>query len=90
MKLNLKVRMKNPWFWVGFIGIILSAMGISPEDLTSWQAVLNMLKDFIGNPFMIITVATAILGVFVDPTTAGIYDSTQAMTYTKPRKDTTE
>ena len=87
MKVNLKVRMKNPWFWVGLAGIILSAMGISPESLTSWQAVLAMLKDFISNPFMIVTVATAILGVLVDPTTAGISDSNQAMAYTKPRND---
>lgn len=90
MKLNLKVRISNPWFWVGLVGIVLSAMGISPEDLTSWEAVLNMLKDFISNPFMIVTVAIAILGVFVDPTTAGIGDSSQALSYAKPRKDTTE
>lgn len=88
MKLNLKVRMKNPWFWIGLVGIILSAMGISPEDLTSWQAVLDMLKDFISNPFMIVTVGTAILGVFVDPTTSGVSDSNQAMSYISPKKDT--
>lgn len=87
MKVNLKVRIKNPWFWVGLLGIILSAMGISPETLTSWEAVLDMLKDFISNPFMIVTVAIAILGVFVDPTTAGIGDSKQAMSYLAPRKD---
>ena len=87
MKVNLKVRIKNPWFWVGLLGIILSAMGISPETLTSWQAVLDMLKDFISNPFMIVTVGIAVLGVFVDPTTNGLTDSAQAMTYTKPKKD---
>ena len=86
MKLNLKVRIRNPWFWVGLIGIILSAMGVSPEDLTSWQAVLAMLKDFISNPFMIGTVFVAMLGVFVDPTTAGIGDSAQALTYDTPKK----
>ena len=87
MKLNLKVRIKNPWFWVGLVGVILSAMGVSPETLTSWQAVLDMLLDFISNPFMIGTVVMALIGVFSDPTTSGIGDSTQAMTYSKPKKD---
>lgn len=87
MKANLKVRVKNPWFWIGLLGVILSAMGISPETLTSWQAVLNMLKEFISNPFMIFTVGAAILGVFFDPTTAGLGDSSQAMLYNSPRKD---
>lgn len=87
MKLNLKVRIKNPWFWIGLAGVILSAMGISPETLTSWKAVLDMLTEFISNPFMIGTVAMALIGVFFDPTTSGIGDSNQAMTYSKPKKD---
>lgn len=87
MKLNIKVRIKNPWFWIGLAGVILSAMGISPEDLTSWQAVLDMLVEFISNPFMIGTVLAALAGVFFDPTTAGLGDSNQAMTYSKPKKD---
>ena len=87
MKLNLKVRIKNPWFWVGIAGVILSAMGVSPEDLTSWKAVLNMLVEFINNPFMIGTVGMALVGVFFDPTTSGFGDSAQAMAYPKPKKD---
>ena len=27
MKINWKVRIKNPYFWVGLLGVILSAMG---------------------------------------------------------------
>lgn len=87
MKLNLKVRMKNPWFWVGLIGIILTAMGVSPEMFTSWSAVWDSIVDLVQNPFMLGTVILAVLGVFVDPTTAGASDSDQAMTYDKPKKD---
>lgn len=87
MKINMLVRIKNPWFWIGLVGVILSAMGISPEDLTSWQAVLDMLIEFISNPFMIGTVGAAVIGVFFDPTTSGLSDSTQAMTYSTPKKD---
>ena len=87
MKANLKVRFKNPWFWVGIIGVILSAMGISVDSLTSWSAVLDAAKAFISNPLMIGSVVIAVLGVFVDPTTSGISDSNLAMTYTSPKKD---
>lgn len=86
MKINWKVRIKNPYFWVGLIGVILTAMGVSPEMFTSWEAVGNQLLAFISNPFMIGSVAVAVLGVFVDPTTSGVSDSSQAMTYDLPKK----
>lgn len=90
MKMNLNVRIKNPWFWVGVIGVILTAMGISPEMLTSWGAVWEAILNLIQNPFMIGSVIVALLGIFVDPTTAGIGDSIQALTYTQPKKDVLE
>lgn len=86
MKINWKVRFKNPYFWIGLMGVILSAMGVSPEMLTSWSAVGNALFEFIKNPFMIGSAVIAVLGVFIDPTTAGITDSDQALTYESPKK----
>lgn len=86
MKLNVPVRMKNPWFWVGLLGVVLTAMGVSPEMLTSWGLVGQAAKDLVSNPFMLGSVVIAVLGVFVDPTTAGVGDSAQALTYAKPRK----
>lgn len=87
MKINLRVRIKNPWFWVGLVGIILTAMGVSPEMLTSWGILWDNIVALVQNPFMLGSVAIAVLGVFVDPTTAGAGDSAQALTYTKPKKD---
>ena len=87
MKINLTVRAKNPWFWVSLIGVILTAMGVSPEMFTSWGAVIDAIKGLITNPFMLGSVIIAILGVFVDPTTAGLGDTNQAMGYKEPRKD---
>lgn len=87
MKMNLKVRVKNPWFWIGLGGVILTAMGISPETLTSWGAVYVALENLLGNPFMLFSVLIAVLGVFIDPTTNGVTDSEQALTYTTPKKD---
>ena len=87
MKMNIPVRFKNPWFWVGLIGLFFTAIGVSPETLTSWAALRQALVDFIGNPFMIGSAAIALLGQFIDPTTAGVSDSKQAMTYTAPKKE---
>lgn len=87
MKMNIPVRFKNPWFWLGLVGLFFTAIGVSPETLTSWAALRQALVDFIGNPFLIGTAAIALLGQFIDPTTAGVSDSKQAMTYTVPRKD---
>ena len=50
MKLNLGVRAKNPWFWVGLAGVVLTAMGVSPEMLTSWQAVADAARSLVTNP----------------------------------------
>ena len=87
MKMNIPVRFKNPWFWLGLVGLFFTAIGVSPETLTSWAALKQALVDFIGNPFLIGTAAIALLGQYIDPTTEGVGDSAQAMTYTAPRKE---
>ena len=87
MKINFIVRVKNPWFWVGLVGTILAAMGVSPEMFTSWGAVWGAICSLFSNPFQIGCVVLAVLGVFVDPTTDGIGDSTRAMTYTTPNRE---
>lgn len=86
MKMNIPVRMKNPWFWIGLIGVFLTAIGVSPETLISWDALKSALAGLISNPYLLASAAMALLGQFIDPTTAGIGDSAQAMTYTCPKK----
>ena len=61
MKINIPVRFKNPWFWVGLGGVILSAMGVSPEMFTSWGAVWEAVVNLIGNPFMLGSVFLSVL-----------------------------
>lgn len=83
--INIPVRMRNPWFWITLFGVILSAMGVSPEMFTSWEAVGEAFRGLFANPFMLGSVVVAVLGVFIDPTTKGVGDSTQALTYDKPK-----
>lgn len=85
--MNLKVRLKNPWFWVGLLGVILTAVGLEPEMFTSWSAVWQSLLTVVSNPYKLGCVAVAILGIFVDPTTAGLSDSERAKHYSKPYRE---
>ena len=86
MKLNLKVRAKNKIFWLTFIPalllvvqVVLAVFGIQwqPEKLS------EQLVELVNAVFMLLT----ILGVVTDPTTSGVGDTDQAMTYDEPRKD---
>ena len=86
LKMNLPVRFKNWAFWLGLGATILAAMDVSPEMLTSWGLVAQEVTALLSNPFRLGCVGIAILGVLVDPTTAGIGDSSRALTYTKPSK----
>lgn len=67
-------RFKNPYFWVGLLGVIFTAMGVDTTTLTTWQSVIDAFKGLLYNPFLLVTVAMAVLGVFVDPSTGGLKD----------------
>lgn len=87
MKVNVPVRFKNPWFWVGVLSVAITAIGVDPMTFTSWGAVLYGIKAVLSNPVQLVTMCLAILSVFVDPTTAGIGDSKTALGYVKPNKE---
>lgn len=86
LKVNLPVRMRNVWFWIGLGGTILTAMNVSPEMFTSWGLVWTEITALFSNPFRLGCVVLAVLGVIIDPTTKGIGDSTRALGYTKPNE----
>lgn len=84
--INWQVRIKNKNFWITFIPAVLvmaqviaALFGIS-IDLGE---IGNRLIDVINAVFVVL----ALLGVVNDPTTAGLGDSKQAMTYVKPKKE---
>ena len=85
--INWKVRIKNPYFWIGLIATILAALGVSPECLTSWAILWEKIMSLLGNPFAIGCMLVAIIGYVNDPTTKGISDSKQALTYEAPKVD---
>lgn len=42
--MKISERLKNPWFWVGLGGVILTAMGVNPEMFTSLGAISSSLS----------------------------------------------
>lgn len=84
MKINWKVRLRNPIFWltvipavISFAYTVLNLFGAAPAipETTATEAVTAIIT------------ALGALGVLVDPTTAGVGDSKQAMTYEEPKKE---
>ncbi len=69
-----KDRFKNPWFWVGLVGVVLTATGMKADMFTSWGILMQAILDVLKNPFLLGTTALAVLGVFVEPTTKGLKD----------------
>lgn len=89
MKINWKVRFKNPLFWANLAAAIvlpiLTYMGLSWKDMTSWSALGKILLEAINNPVIVVSVIVSVWNLINDPTTKGVSDSTQALTYTTPK-----
>ena len=91
MNINWKVRFsaKNKAFLVrlalALLVPIFGYYGLKFEDLTSWTSVGKIFMDFLANPYLVgLTIFNA-LNMLPDPTTPGISDSEQALTYTLPK-----
>ena len=91
MKINWKVRFKNPYFYaslfLAFAAPISVYFGINFEDLTTWSAVWSLAKQAILNPYVVVTVIVSVATFLIDPTTKGLSDSKQAMKYDEPKDD---
>lgn len=90
MKLNLKVRFKNPVFiaqlLLSIFTPVLAYAGLTAQDLTTWKALADLLIGAISNPYVLGLVVISVWNALNDPTTAGIGDSINALTYTQPKK----
>ncbi|MFL2100102.1 phage holin [Desemzia sp. FAM 23989] len=90
MKINWKIRFKNPQFIAQLIVAIfipiLTYAGITAQDITSWVILLDILIDAISNPYVLLMVAVSVYNAVVDPTTTGLSDSQQALNYSAPKK----
>ena len=65
-------KIKNPYFWIGLIGVILTALQVEASTLTSWDKVLLLIVDTLKNPYLLTTTTMAVLGVVTDSTQKAI------------------
>ena len=91
MQINWKVRLNNPHFYAQIVLAILlpilAYMGLTVQDLTTWVELGSVLLNAVSNPYVLGLVVVSVYNAISDPTTKGISDSKQAMTYVKPRGD---
>lgn len=85
MSINWKVRVRNKAFWVALIPALLlliqqvcGVFGVT-LDFGELQA---QLVAIVSAVFAVL----AILGIVADPTTEGMGDSEQALSYEKPKE----
>ncbi|MGG8343707.1 phage holin [Streptococcus uberis] len=77
MKINWSLRLQSKYFWVALISLIVLLSQQLGFDIfpKNWEEVLNTVLSIL-----------ILLGVINDPTTAGISDSDQALTYNEPKE----
>lgn len=84
--INWKVRMQNKTFWVALVPAFLLLIQAATQVFNISVDFTNLNKDLL-NVINALFVVLTILGVVADPTTKGVGDSTQALTYSKPKED---
>lgn len=91
MKINWRVRLKNPVFWAqlatAIVLPILAYLGLQWSDMTSWATLGDILVQAVKNPVILVSVVVSVWGIVNDPTTAGLSDSKKAMGYQSPKKE---
>ena len=87
MKINWKVRFKNKVFLTAFISLIV---GFVYSMLGLFDIYPAITKSTILEIVSQILTFLGLIGVIVDPTTAGLGDSDRAMSYDEPWQDPVE
>jgi phi LC3 family holin len=83
MQINWKLRLKNK---VTLTAIVLGVVGIAYKILAMLGIVPPISENDMVEVVLLVIELLVLLGVVVDPTTAGVGDSQQAMSYDKPRE----
>lgn len=83
--INWTVRMKNKAFWIALIPAVLLLVQVVAA-VFGFALDLGDLGDKLLAVINALFAVLTILGIVTDPTTAGISDSKQALTYVEPKK----
>ena len=89
MNINWKVRLSNKTFWISLIPAVLLLIQVVAA-VFGFTLELGELGEKLLAVVNALFAVLAILGIVTDPTTEGVSDSRQAMSYDKPRSDNDE
>lgn len=84
MKMNWKVRFKNKTWLSMFLSLII---GFVFNLLKMFDVVPVVTENFVMQIVGQVLTFLGLIGVLVDPTTAGLNDSERAMNYEEPWQD---
>lgn len=91
MNINWKVRFnrKNIMFLaqvvISVCVPVLTYFGLQASDLTTWGTVWYTFVQAISNPYVVIMALVSLFNAVTDPTTKGVSDSKDALTYDQPK-----
>lgn len=77
-KINWRVRFRNKTFWLTLVPLLV---------LLTQQLGLKWVPENWESIFTTVMAILTVVGIINDPTTAGIKDSEQALSYYEPKKD---
>lgn len=85
MKINWKVRINNKLFWLAFIPAMLMLIKAIANVFGYEMDLINIESDLIAVVESVFLVL-GVMGIVADPTTKGLSDSENALTYEKPKE----
>ena len=86
MNINWTVRLKSKTFWLTVIPALLLLVQVVAA-VFGFELQLGELGDKLLAVVNALFAVLSILGIVTDPTTAGVSDSAQALTYAEPKKE---
>lgn len=84
MNINWKVRLKSGSWWLGIISAVVTAVF---AVLQLCNVELPVTAEQVLQAATLVLMIPAAIGITTDPTTKGVSDSAQAMTYNTPKQD---
>ena len=84
MKINWKVRLKNKTWLLAFAGAIVAFVY---QILGMLGVVAPIAEDNVTQVIGLLVNLLVALGIVQDPTTAGMSDSIEALSYSEPKKE---
>lgn len=87
--INWKLRLKSKAFWLA----VIPALALAVQAIAAVFGFEYDFGDLVNKLIVVVNTVFAVLvivGIVNDPTTTGITDSQQALTYEKPKSDTVD